>query len=279
MGSPARRPSSPQEEPELDVWEAIRAFEESGDEADADVLRWGLAYQEYRQVVRLARAYPPARRGDLELADLISAGLLGAYRAIRRFDPAKEVPFAGYAYWWIRQEMQAAIHTGAHTIRLPVSLHRSLVQLREAQRQGAAGEAALEEATGLSPIQQRRILSAAQMVRSLDESDAYGERLVETLEAEGEEATEILGRANLLSGLRRALETNVLEEIHRQILTLRYGLDGRDPMTLEAVGVALNIPNREIVRCMEKRALAQLRTRLMRQGVATRRRKLPTPGT
>jgi RNA polymerase primary sigma factor len=44
----------------------------------------------------------------------------------------------------------------------------------------------------------------------------------------------------------------------RRVLTLRFGLDGEHPQTLEQVGVGLGI-TRERVRQLESRALRELR--------------------
>jgi RNA polymerase primary sigma factor len=55
--------------------------------------------------------------------------------------------------------------------------------------------------------------------------------------------------------LRRAVE--MLSEREQQILTMRYGLGGDDPMSLEAIGRALDI-TRERVRQIEGEALERL---------------------
>ncbi|CAG1000658.1 partial RNA polymerase sigma factor SigB, partial [Anaerolineae bacterium] len=49
-----------------------------------------------------------------------------------------------------------------------------------------------------------------------------------------------------------------LDENERQVITERFGLDGRDPRTLESVGREFGI-TRERVRQIEAKALAKLR--------------------
>jgi RNA polymerase primary sigma factor len=57
--------------------------------------------------------------------------------------------------------------------------------------------------------------------------------------------------------LRRALK--LLNPRLQKVLTLRFGLDGNDPLTLEQAGVELGI-TRERVRQLETRALKELRS-------------------
>ena len=76
----------------------------------------------------------------------------------------------------------------------------------------------------------------------------------ETAESPFELALENLRRENV----RKALAA--LPRRDREVLELRYGLNGRQPMTLEEVGDAFGV-TRERVRQVESRALRELRTR------------------
>jgi RNA polymerase nonessential primary-like sigma factor len=68
--------------------------------------------------------------------------------------------------------------------------------------------------------------------------------------------------------VRRLLE-HELEELNpreREVLAGRYGLRGRDPLTLDALATALGL-TRERVRQIQHDALLRLRQRLARQGI------------
>jgi RNA polymerase sigma-32 factor len=52
-----------------------------------------------RLILKIAARYV---RCGLSLEDLASEGTVGLLEALRRFDPAHNVRFAGYAAWWIR---------------------------------------------------------------------------------------------------------------------------------------------------------------------------------
>ena len=56
----------------------------------------------------------------------------------------------------------------------------------------------------------------------------------------------------------RVGDPNALSPRERQVLELRYGLDGRQPRTLDEVGRAFNV-TRERIRQIEARAMSKLR--------------------
>ena len=70
---------------------------------------------------------------------------------------------------------------------------------------------------------------------------------------------QVAGREQTIQ-LRRAVET-CLTDRQRQVVTLRYGLDGRPPQRQREVARALGI-SRSYVSRIEKRALGQLRQAL-----------------
>lgn len=59
-----------------------------------------------RFVFDIAKKY---RGNGVEIADLISEGNKGIFKAIDRFDMTKDVRFFTYAVWWIRESMAQAV--------------------------------------------------------------------------------------------------------------------------------------------------------------------------
>lgn len=69
-----------------------------------------------RYVVSVAKKFQ--NRG-IALPDLIASGLVGLITAIDKFDTTMNVPFLGYAKWWIRQSLFQIVYNNGSEIRIP----------------------------------------------------------------------------------------------------------------------------------------------------------------
>ena len=219
-----------------------------------------------RLVVSIARQF--VRRG-LTMQDLVGEGNLGLIRAADKFDPEAGYRFSTYATWWIMQSIRLALRSQVRFVRIPNhTLDRLALRLRTRARLVESlgrepSEAELSLALGVAGSAARRLLdsveTAGRRVASLstapsEEDSASLVDLIEDtrLQAPGEalDANEELRRMLSLVGL--------LDSRRREVLTLRFGMSGLPPQTLDEIGRHLGL-TRERVRQIEQQALDWLR--------------------
>jgi RNA polymerase sigma factor (sigma-70 family) len=218
-----------------------------------------------RLVVKIAKRY--MNRG-LPFLDLIEEGNLGLIKAVERFKLSKECRFSTYATWWIRQSIERALVNQSRTIRLPVhvsddinkliKISRELVRVynREPQIKEVA------ETMGVDSGYVRRLMVLLKKTYSIEhpmgENSDYS--LIDTIEDTSAvsplDLAEWLNKYQLIEDLMATLNDN-----EKEIIALRFGLDDRDPQTLDTIGRQFGV-TRERIRQIEAKSLDKLRALL-----------------
>ena len=221
-----------------------------------------------RFVIEVAKSYQ--NRG-LPLSDLIAAGNLGLISAAERFDGTRGYKFITYAVWWIRQSILVTVAGDVRTVPLPlhkVALLKNISKVSDHLRQRLEDEPDVEAiATELDvPAEEiREALLSARTVHSLDEPFAENEEdnLLNTLTDAHQEAPDAdLLRASVHQQVKAELLR--LNQREQQILSLYFGLDGEESLTLEGISKLMNL-TRERIRQIKEQALRKLRHPTRRQ--------------
>lgn len=199
--------------------------------------------------------------------DLFQEGALGLIKAVGRFDSTLPYSFLTYSGYWIRQSITRAIIDSGFLIRLPAHLHEKV--RRVARYRGQNPHAAVEQLVEIMKQDGWEITAP-----EVSEYILYGESILNTSSLNAPVGEEDDAELLLFIPDDAALPEQIVEEQLRKeaissviatltpkekaILTMRFGLDGKEPMTLEQVG-KLHDVTRERIRQIEVKAIKKLR--------------------
>jgi len=252
------------DEAPLLTWQQEYELAEQIIDHDDPQARDRLVRSNLRLVVSIAKRFATGR---LPLSDIIEEGNLGLIRAIDSFDLSVGVRFSTYAAWWIKQSIKRALLLDSG----PISVPTYMVELVNQYRQVIADLQAklADNPTPPTPAQiaeemklpVKKIMAIKEIVDSINtplqaESSQTNQSLEETMPAASEPLPEDeLTGTEELHKLVKMLDR--LEKREAEVLKLRFGINGTEPLTLKQIGAKLGL-TRERARQLQQSALKQL---------------------
>ena len=229
-----------------------------------------LIEQNLRLVQKIANDF--LGRG-LSWEDLVSEGNRGLITAAHKFDPSRGARFSTYSAWWIKQAIRQAIAEQARTVRVPIGTQINWRRIRKVAkelteklgREPTDEEVAAEAKLPVATIQRLRSSNQVE-VHSLNapvsgEESESGEFMEFVYDETAPGPDQELINLEDVEPLLALIET--LPEREKQVLRLRFGLDGEPVRTLEEVGAIIGCTN-ERVRQIQNQALRKLQQQIIK---------------
>lgn len=223
-------------------------------------------------MMKIIRGYRNRTSRHVGALDLISIGYLGLFRAAQDYDP-NEGTFTTYATWWVHQSVRRAFMNEGRTVRVPVNKIQKAFKFLRAREELTRSlgriplldEIALHQGISLDVADEYRTFLDGEF--SLDMPAGTGdesEGLADTIQSmtpddNAESPSDTYETRELCSILW--MHMSCLKEQEREILRMRFGLDGEEPQTLAQVAAVIGL-TRERIRQVQEGALDKLRRKL-----------------
>lgn len=235
-------------------------------------LRQRILYSHLRLVISIARQSCGQVQSQ-QLIDIVQEGNIGLVKALDRFDSNLGHKFSTYATWWVRHEIMRALARQSRVIRIPQHMIATISRINRAEQafvKRFGQEPTVEDLARELEMPTARIHAIRQMARQQislqaplnspalsEDSDITQEDRLGTASDNDDFNPELhLSFQFLRDVVHKAVDN--LPERDRMFIRMRFGLDGREPMSIREIAEEFKL-SRERVRQIENNVFEKLR--------------------
>ena len=250
--------------PLLSAEEELRLARKLRDENDLEAAR-ALVVSHLRVVVAIARGYLGY---GLPHADLIQEGNIGLMKAVKRFDPERNVRLVSFAIHWIKAEMHEFVLKNWRMVKIATTKaqRKLFFNLRSMKKDlGPLSQDAVEDMAKqlrVKPAEVREMetrISGQDLALEANDDDEDSYAPIAYLSDSDNEPSKLLEAEETehvgARGLQSALAS--LDERSRRIIEARW-LREKDPATLHDLAAEFNV-SAERIRQVEVKAMQKMK--------------------
>lgn len=186
------------------------------------------------------------------LSDCVQEGIVGIHRAIHKYEPERLLVFSTYAWNWVAQGVQRYLVKNRFGHRVPDHLYKDYCRFRQSLQRCLTRSDWFDHRERWIEADQSRYENFCRYHALVEAGPLPSDRHPVSFHASPDLIVE---ERDMVLAIRRAVQ--MLEDDHREIMILRYGLLGNREHTLEEIGALRGI-TRERVRQVQVKAEAKL---------------------